>query len=254
MSSKTNKKKKTTARHIQGALLEYASPERKMSNEWFFKTGKGEYGEGDKFIGVRVPHIRTVAKQYLDTPYTEIKKLLQSAIHEHRLAGLLILVERYKKATREEQKKIVAFYYDNIDRVNNWDLVDLSASQIVGDYVKKYGGVKKLLSLVHSKNMWKRRVSIVGSGAFIRDGNFEHTLSLSEKLLKDKEDLMHKATGWMLREVGKRDRKKLVTFLEKHSKNMPRTMLRYAIEHFPANERKKWLKKKSNTLKQRRRK
>jgi 3-methyladenine DNA glycosylase AlkD len=248
MSSRTNNKK-LTAQKVKNELKQFSSPKRKKSNEWFFKTGKGEYGEGDKFIGVRVPHIRTVAKQYIDLSFSEIKKLLHSAIHEHRLAGLLILVLRYKKSNIKEQKRIVDFYYENIERVNNWDLVDLSASQIVGDYVKKNGGVNKLLDLVRSKNMWKRRVSIVGSGAFIRDGVYEHTLSLSEKLLKDKEDLMHKATGWMLREVGKKDRNVLKKFLTIHSKNMPRTMLRYAIEHFPEIERKKWLKRESNVLK-----
>jgi 3-methyladenine DNA glycosylase AlkD len=228
---------------VKKALAGFASNEKAEKSAWFFKTGKGEYGEGDTFIGVTVPEQRSIAKQYSKLPFTEIKKLLTSKTHEHRFTALLILVEQYKKGDKKEKKSIVSFYLTHTDSINNWDLVDCSAPYIVGAFYVEYGGEEKLLHLAKSKNMWERRISIVATWAFIRMGS----LSLVEKIapihLSDKEDLLHKATGWMLREMGKKDVKKLRNFLKNYSSNMPRTMLRYAIEKFPETERKKWLQK-----------
>jgi len=228
---------------VQKALQGYATKERAKSNAWFFKTGEGQYGEGDEFIGVTVPQQRLVAKQFVNLPYTELKKVLTSKKHEHRLTALLILVQKYMHAEKKEQKEIVRFYFSNIEYINNWDLVDLSAPQLVGNHVYVYGGVQKLYSFARSKNLWYRRIAIVATYSFIRRERFEPTLLIAKILLQDKEDLLHKAVGWMLREVGKRDEKVLKDFLTEHNSRMPRTMLRYAIERFPESERKKWLKK-----------
>lgn len=231
------------AQAVQKALQGYATKERAKTNAWFFKTGKGEYGEGDEFIGVTVPEQRLVAKHFVDIPYAELRKLLSSKKHEHRLTALLILVQKYARAEEKEQKELFRFYLSEIEYVNNWDLVDLSAPQIVGNHMCTYGGVQKLYKLARSKNLWRRRIAIVATFSFIRKGDFSPTLELSEMLLRDDEALLHKAVGWMLREVGKRNMPILKSFLTEHSAHMPRTMLRYAIERFPETERKKWLKK-----------
>ena len=217
---------------IQEDLRKMANPEKAKVLQRFFKTGKGEYGEGDVFLGVTVPQTREVAKKYKDVGLGEVKKLLDSRIHEERLAGLLILVEKYKK----DRKRIYEFYLKNTKAINNWDLVDLTSHEIVGDYLLDKDR-RILYKLARSKNLWERRIAIVATHRFIRNNMFDDTLRISEILLDDEHDLIQKAVGWMLREVGKRDRKTEEKFLKTHYKKMPRTMLRYAIEKF--DEKKK---------------
>jgi len=201
----------------------------------FFKTGKGQYGEGDIFIGSTVPDTRSVASSYKDLPFFDIRTLLHSKIHEERLCALLILVYQFQKGNN--QKKIYEFYLKNTKRINNWDLVDSSADKIVGCYL--FEKDKKILcTLARSSNLWERRIAIIATFYFIRNKQFEDTLVVSEILLQDKHDLIHKAVGWMLREVGKRDQNILETFLKKYYKIMPRTMLRYSIEKFSDPKKK----------------
>ncbi len=208
----------------------------------FFKTGKGEYGEGDIFFGIKVPVQRSVAKKY-DLKLNEIQELLNSKIHEERLVSLLVLINKYNKTKDMKTKKeIFYFYLNNTTKINNWDLVDLSSPNIVGDFLlKNYSKKEILYKLAKSKNLWEKRISIVSTYAFIRENKFEDTLAISQNLLGDSHDLIHKAVGWMLREIGKRDEKVLENFLKKHYKNMPRTMLRYSIEKFPEEKRKRYL-------------
>lgn len=209
----------------------------------FFKTGPGQYGEGDHFLGVMVPQQRIVAKKYPDLALVDIQKLLNTKIHEYRLTALFILLDKYNKETILEKKKIISFYLKNARNINNWDLVDLSAPKILGDYLAKgMGDVKILYKLAMSKNLWEKRIAVLTTFAFIRQNNFEHALKISQMLLEDKHDLMHKAVGWMLREVGKRDLKTEKDFLQKYYKKMPRTMLRYAIEKFVPSERARFMK------------
>lgn len=208
----------------------------------FFKTGKGQYGEGDLFLGVMVPDTRKVAKAYRKIGFLEIKKLLDSKYHEERLLGLLILVENFTIGTEKEKEKIYKFYIKNKARVNNWDLVDLSAPKIVGGYLNKKD--KNILyKLAKSKNIWERRISILSTFHFISKNNFTETLKIAEMLLVDNHDLIHKAVGWMLREVGKRSMSTEEDFLAKNYLKMPRTMLRYAIERFPKHKKEKYLRK-----------
>ncbi len=215
--------------------------ERARVSASFFKTGKGQYGEGDVFLGLTVPQSRSIVKKYGSIPLPSIEVLLASKYHEERLIGLLFLVSQCEAGSVANRKIIFDFYLAHIDCVNNWDLVDLSASQIVGAYL--FGKSTNVLDrLIVSENLWERRVAMVASFAFIKRGDVSVTFRLAEKLLGDREDLMHKAAGWMLREAGKRvSRKELELFLEKYVAGMPRTMLRYAIEHFPEKERKQWL-------------
>lgn len=202
----------------------------------FFKTGKGEYGEGDIFIGVTVPNIRNTAKKYYNIDFNNIKELLSSKIHEERLCAVLILVENFKN----NDKEIFDFYINNLKFVNNWDLVDLSADKIMGRYL--FDKPKDLLfKLARSNNLWERRISIISTFYFIKNNDFKDTLKISELLLNDKQDLIHKAVGWMLREIGKRDLKIEEEFLRIHYKKMPRTMLRYSIEKFDEKKRKDYL-------------
>jgi len=224
----------------------------------FFKTGPGEYAAGDKFIGITVPNIRSVAKQfYKQTSLADVQKLLNSPIYEYRLVGLIILTYQYatnekliKQLNKQQShfaeikcKKIFIFYLKNTKKINNWDLVDLSAYKIVGAYLLDKD--KNILyKLAKSKNLWEKRISIISTFAFIKNDDFIDTLKISEILLKDNHDLIHKAVGWMLREVGKIDRRIEETFLKKYYKKMPRTMLRYAIEKFPEVLRQKYLKNK----------
>lgn len=224
---------------ISNAINQHRNPERALVSQRFFKTGEGDYGEGDVFIGLSVPQCRTIAKKYSTLSLSEVKELLYSEIHEERLIALLILVEQYKKTG---QKEIIDFYLDHLKQVNNWDLVDTSADKLVGTYL--IDREKTILyRLAQSENLWERRVAIIATFAFIRQKQFEDTLRISEILMRDTHDLIHKAVGWMLREVGKRDHKVLERFLEKHSRNMPRTMLRYAIEKFDAIKRKEYLRR-----------
>ncbi len=226
----------STAVAIEKALKKHGTKTKARSSSWFFKTGKGQYGYGDVFIGVTVPEQRKVAKHFKDLPLPEIKKLLLSKYHECRLTALIILVAQFNAGDEKTREKIAKFYLVNAKRVNNWDLVDSSAPYILGQYLL-HKDRSVLYKLVKSKNLWERRIAILATFWFIREGDFKDALAIGETLLSDTEDLMHKATGWMLREVGKRSRPTLVRFLNAHKATMPRTALRYAIEHFPKNER-----------------
>lgn len=231
-----------SAINIEKELELYSTPEKREFLPYFFKTGKGQYGEGDKFLGVVVPDTRKVAKKYRDLPFKEIENLLNNEYHECRLCALLILVERFKKASEGDRKEIFNFYLAHTNRINNWDLVDLSAKDIVGEYlIDKDRSV--LYDLVKSELLWDQRIAIVSTYAFIRRGDLYDTFLLSEKLLDHKHDLMHKATGWMLREMGKKDLNMLRAFLDNHHKKMPRTMLRYSIEKMDQSERAHYMKK-----------
>ena len=214
-----------------------ADDNKKIVLQRFFKTGKGEYGEGDKFLGVTVPATRSVAKRYKDVPYEVLEALLESEWHECRLCSLLILIEKYKK----EAELAVSFYLSHMKGINNWDLVDLSAPYILGSFLVGSKDRKILYQLAGSTNMWERRIAVVSTLMLIRHGQFNDTIRLAELLLDSRHDLMQKSIGWMLREVGKRDQDILVGFLEKHRRQMPRTMLRYAIEKFPMEQRKHFM-------------
>jgi 3-methyladenine DNA glycosylase AlkD len=217
-----------------------ASPDVAASSARFFKTGPGQYGEGDIFIGVRVPALRKLARELRDLPLTEIEALLHSPVHEERLLALLVLVLGVGKGDDDHRKVVYGFYLDNTQHVNNWDLVDSSAPAIVGGYLRDKPR-KPLIGLAKSVSLWERRIAIVATQHFIRLDQFDDTLTISRLLLADKEDLIHKATGWMLREVGDGDEAALERFLEEHGTAMPRTMLRYAIEHFPPEQRQGFL-------------
>lgn len=222
-------------------LRGYSNNKRKEVNERYFKTGFGEYGFGDQFIGVAVPEVRKIAlKSYTETKLEEIESLLNSKIHEERLLGLLILVYQYKKEIYPREE-IFNFYLKNKSRVNNWDLVDTSAPEIVGDYLFKRD--KRILyDLAKSKNLWEKRISIISTLKFIRNGEITDCLTLSKIHLKDNHDLMHKAVGWMLRESWKKDSKRVEEFLIKNYTEIPRTTLRYAIEKMNEQKRKNFLK------------
>jgi 3-methyladenine DNA glycosylase AlkD len=209
----------------------------------FFKTGEGEYGEGDKFIGVTVPQIRILAKKYQFLSLLELQKIISSNIHEHRLTALLILTYQYPKVDKFTQKQIVNFYLKNLKYINNWDLVDLSTPRILGNYYYSNPGKEILYKLAGSQNLWFRRIAILATFEFIRNKSFDDSIKISEILLNDGHDLIHKAVGWMLREIGKRDLKVEENFLKKHYKRMPRTMLRYAIERFDTPRRDFFMKK-----------
>ncbi len=206
----------------------------------FFKTGPGEYGFGDIFLGIRVPQTRRLARRYADLSLSEIRKLLRSKEHEARLLALIILTLQYPRADTDQQQKIFDLYLAHTKYINNWDLVDVSAPLIVGAHLR--GEDTSLLDeLAASELLWERRISVIATQYFIRKGDFRATLRIARKLLRDEHDLIHKAVGWMLREVGKKDRSVLVEFLDKHHRTMPRTMLRYAIEKFDASVRSGYL-------------
>lgn len=223
-------------------LQALGSPAKAKSSAWFFKTGPGQYGEGDVFIGVTVPEQRIVVKRYRDLPLSEIEKLLSSPIHEHRQTGLMILVYAFDQASQKKKKEIYTFYLSHAKRANNWDLVDTSA-QIVGKYLLDKKDRSILVKLARSKNLWERRIAIVATHELICANDFVMTLHVAEMLLADTHDLIHKAVGWMLREVGKRDQAVEEVFLQKHYKTMPRTMLRYAIERFSPGQKAFYMKK-----------
>ena len=227
---------------LKKALRSYASPARKKTNEWFFKTGKGQYGYGDKFMGVSDPDSRKVARQFATMPLTEVKKLLQSTIHEERATALKILVRKFEVGDERTKKKVYDFYLKNFSRVNNWDLVDGSAYKIAGAYMLEHPKYAHILdTYARSKNLWERRLSIIATLAFIRNNEFTWTMKNAEVLLADPHDLTHKAVGWMLREVWKRDYKIVEDFLIKNYKQVPRTTLRYAIERMDEKKRQRFL-------------
>ncbi len=229
-----------TSKDLQAQLRSLANPKDAAVLGKYFKTGPGEYGEGDAFIGVRVPAIRKVVRDFRALPLSEAECLLHSPIHEERLAALLILVMQMAKADAKIQKPIYDLYLANTKFINNWDLVDLSAPQIVGAWLADKSR-KPLYRLAKSSWLWDRRISILATYYFIRRDDFADTLKLAEMLLGDREDLMHKAVGWMLREMGKQDVAVLEGFLGQHCRVMPRTMLRYAIEKFPEAKRRGYL-------------
>lgn len=206
----------------------------------FFKTGKGEYGEGDTFLGIKNPIQKQIAKSFNELDLNSIQELLNSQIHEHRSISLVILLNQYKKADEKQKQNIFEFYIKNAKKINNWDLVDSSAPHILGDYLLNKD--KDILyQLTKSENLWEKRIAIISTYTFIKNNEFADTLKISEMLLSDSHDLIHKAVGWMLREIGKRNQKIEEEFLKKYYKQMPRTMLRYAIEKFPEDLRKKYL-------------
>ncbi|MBW1984764.1 MAG: DNA alkylation repair protein [Deltaproteobacteria bacterium] len=228
---------------IQAKLKKLSSKEKAKILQRFFKTGPGEYGEGDIFIGVKVPELRQVAKEYIDISLKECGRLLSSKIHEERMLALLILIKKFTSGNETVKKRIYQFYIRKTKYINNWDLVDLSAPHIAGAYLINRSK-KELHALAKSKNLWERRIAIISTFNFIKSNQFSETIKISKTLLADNEDLMHKAVGWMLREIGKRDLKAEEAFLKEHYKTMPRTMLRYAIEKFPETKRQKYLKGK----------
>ncbi|MDL2260906.1 DNA alkylation repair protein [Methanimicrococcus sp. OttesenSCG-928-J09] len=256
-----------SAEFVQSELGKISSPEKARHHQRYFKTGPGEYGEGDIFIGVDVPKMRTLAKKvYSDFSLLETAVLMKSPIHEHRQTALFILVEKYNAARRKclpkrdvlpadellkeaarEKKEIVSLYFDHLRYINNWDLVDCSASYIIGEWFLETDpetlGAETLKNLSESNDLWAQRVSVMTTHAFIRNGIFQPTLNLCAYFLPAKHDLIHKCTGWMLREVGKKDKETLISFLEEHSTEMPRTMLRYSIEKLTASEKAKYMKK-----------
>ena len=230
-----------SAKEVSRTLRRIANPEYAKHSLRFFKTGKGEYGEGDKFLGIRVPILRQHAKEYKDIELSEIHKLLKSKFHEERLCALFLLTFYYQQGNKQEKIAAYKLYLTNTQYINNWDLVDVSAHKIVGPHLFDRNRTP-LYKLCNSRLLWDRRIAIISTFYFIKNQQFDDTLTLSEKLLDDEEDLMHKAVGWMLREVGKHKIEVERKFLNKHYKNMPRTMLRYAIEKFPEHERKKYLR------------
>ena len=232
-----------TALEIQARLRKLASKDKAKILQRFFKTGLGQYGEGDMFHGITVPVLRKLTKEYDDTPLADVFSLLTSGMHEERLLALLMLVRAFTNGDNVQKKKIYELYFQNTQYINNWDLVDLAAPQIVGAYLADKSR-KPLYALARSRDLWQRRIAILSTFTFIRQNDFDDTLEISEKLLNDKHDLIHKAVGWMLREIGKRDLEVEEQFLQSHYKKMPRTMLRYAIERFPEGKRKKYLQGK----------
>lgn len=227
---------------IKQELKKKSSREKAKILQSFFKTAPGEYGYGDVFIGVSVPHIREISKKYRQIDLKSALKLLKSKIHEERLLALIILVLKFNESNADGKKKIYELYLKSAKYINNWDLVDLTAPNIVGQFLADKD--KKILyNLANSGSLWERRIAIVATLNFIRNNNFSDTLRITKLLLTDKEDLIHKACGWMLREVAKRQKPLVVNFLSANCKKMPRVMLRYAIERFPERERLRYLSK-----------
>ncbi len=226
---------------LQEELRRLADPERAAASRRFFKTGPGEYGEGDLFRGIRVPSLRKLARRYREAPLPDIERLLVSRFHEDRLLALLLLVRRYAGGEAEKQRRIYRFYLSHTGYINNWDLVDSSAEHIVGDYLE---GKSKapLYVLARSGSLWERRIAVLATFRYIKRGSYDETLKIARVLLGDPEDLIHKAVGWMLREVGNRERGTEETFLKTCYRRMPRTMLRYAIEKFPEARRQAYLR------------
>jgi len=230
-------------KELRKEIKSLRSPEVSKTMQWFFKTGKGEYGEGDIFAGLKVPAQRKLAGEFRDLSFSDLKILLNSSIHEERLISLFILVDNYERGDDKKRGKIFSFYLKNRKGINNWDLVDLSAPKIIGKHLLSKD--KSLLfKFALSKNLWERRIAVLSTFEFIKNNDFVVALQISEILLHDNHDLIHKAVGWMLREIGKRDLQAEEKFLKLNYKKMPRTMLHYAIEKFPETKRKKYLQGK----------
>ena len=227
---------------IKKELRALANPKKAKVLAGFFKTGKGEYGEGDIFLGIAVPETRKVAKKFTNLSLADVGKLLHSPVHEERLASLFVLINKYNKGSKTEKKDIFDFYMQNAKSVNNWDMVDLSAAKIAGNYLLDKDKAV-LYRLAKSKSVWERRIAIISTYEFIRNRQFDDTFKIAGLLLNDRHDLIHKAVGWMLREVGKRDQAAEEKFLKEHLRQLPRTTLRYAIERFDEKSRHEYLKK-----------
>lgn len=235
-----------TATQIKSALQQAANPEKAAFFPKFFKAGPGEYAEGDQFLGITVPDQRAIAKQSLHTPLPEIQTLLNSPIHEHRFTALVILTYQYPKSP--DQKSIYDFYLTNTHNINNWDLVDVSCHKIVGAYaLKNDAAIKTIHTLSHSSDLWERRISMVSTATFIADNQLGLPLQIATTLIDDSHDLIHKAVGWMLREVGKKHNPTLLTFLDQHAATMPRTALRYALEKQDQPTKTHYIQLKNNT-------
>jgi len=228
-------------KNLRKVIRDSANEKQAKTMQWFFKTGKGEYGEGDIFVGIKVPVQRQIAKKFLDLENQDLKILLNSKIHEERLIALLILVDKYQKANDKGKERVYKFYLSSSKKINNWDLVDLSAPKIMGEHLLN-NDKEILFKFALSKNLWERRIAIISTYTFIKNKQFKTTLQISDILLNDDHDLIQKAVGWMLREVGKQDLKTLENFLKPRYNKMPRTMLRYSIEKFSEKKRKKYLK------------
>lgn len=229
--------------NMKETLLTYADDEKAKVLQGFFKTGKGEYGEGDTFAGIPVPQVRKVARQFREAPLSELTKLLSDPIHECRLLALLTMIEIFKHGDESVKQNVFETYLAHTRYINNWDLVDLSSYQIVGQYLL-HKDREPLHRLSRSNYLWEQRISIVATWIYIRSSDFTDTLIIADRLQNHPHDLMQKAVGWMLREVGKKDKKALVDFLERRYMNMPRTMVRYAVEKFSPEERRKYYLKR----------
>lgn len=230
-----------TATALREKLYALADAERAVQLQRYFKTGPGEYAEGDRFLGLRVPQIRRLAKAHDNLTLAEMHTLLDSPIHEERLLALLLMVRRFERGDERQRREIYRCYLESTDRINNWDLVDLSARQIVGGWLAGRSR-KPLYRLARSRSLWERRIAVLATFHFIDSCDYADALQIAEILLNDTHDLIHKAVGWMLREVGKRDPEVEEAFLQQHYRVMPRTMLRYAIERFPERRRQAYLK------------
>ncbi len=227
---------------LRKTLRDHSDPKKAVIHSGYFKTGKGEYAEGDRFIGITMPVQRKIASEFAGLPHSDLEKLLHSGIHEERMCALLILIHQYNKGTESERDCFFRFYLKNTAYINNWDLVDVSAEHIVGRHIFENGSNASILfERAASKLLWDRRIAMLASFYFIKKKSFDVPLALAGLLIHDPHDLIHKAVGWMLREIGKRDHDIELTFLEKHYAEMPRTMLRYAIEKFPEKIRKNFL-------------
>jgi 3-methyladenine DNA glycosylase AlkD len=232
-----------TAQFVLEELHSVADPGKAAFLQRFFKTGKGEYAENDVFLGIVVPVVRNIVKANRGIPLPEIQTLLYSEYHEARLAALLFLVQRFKKAGEEERKTVFDFYLAHARQANNWDLVDVTCRDVIGLYLLDREDRSVLYRLAESENLWEQRIAIVSTWTFIKYGDFADTLELARRLLNHRHDLIHKAVGWMLRETGKKDREVLIDFLETCHRQMPRTALRYAIEHLSPEEKARFMKK-----------
>ncbi len=241
MKNSSTESPAATAHEIVKSLRALGDPKRAEAVQRYFKTGPGEYGEGDLFVGIPVPVVRRLSKEYGSLPFPETISLLQSPIHEARQLALLILVRVYARAKAAQREEIFRLYLENTRFINNWDLVDASAEYIVGAHLRDRSK-DDLAALAGSSLVWERRIAVMATFCYIKEGAFSETLLIAGLLLRDPEDLIHKAVGWMLREIGKRDQTVEEAFLRRHYRHMPRTMLRYAVERFPEDLRQQYLK------------
>lgn len=235
-----------TLSSIRKELYKYKTGKSQSEYQRFFKSEPGEYGEGDLFLGLRLPDIRVVAKNNILATEKEINPLLRSKWHEERILALIIMNLKYKKADQKTKKLLFKIAQKNITHINNWDLVDLTAPHLFGPFVFEFDNFELLQKYSKSKNMWKRRIAMVSTFSYLRNSSTKETYEMALQLLEDKEDLIHKAVGWLLREAGKRNLDELTRFIKKHGKRMPRTTLRYAIEKYPEKQRQKILKETRN--------